>query len=351
LRLGCGLACAILAGCAGSAGLWVPPPLSPEDVAACREDAIVLLRVRSWRLTGEGDREVEGQGVGVLIDPLGRVATTFTTVRRAIDAEAVLSTEARYTVGRLLFRDADFDLAIVELQARDTTFPSVAVEAAEPPPDGRAVFSYSNLGGARHLKPGHVNGTVSGNVHGRPLEVIRHDAVEPEGSSGGILFDDRGDLVGLRPDTVPHDDEVSVAIPVARLAAMQSDAFRVDRDLAAYFDREAAATPERLTEPRSAELALTPGAPWIGLLVVERGHDYVVVTDHPGVGLVLGRAPQPIDRVIDGRTVATVAQGRPEGGGWILAFTAERTEELLLAAVNVGREAVTARVSVSEVRW
>ena len=109
----------------------------------------------------------------------------------------------------------DSDLALLQL-GEDSDLP-VAALRSEPLSTGEEVLVAGYPGGGpAEVVEGRMLGVVDGTVLGEPAEVLRIEAEVAQGSSGGPVFDLRGQVVGV-VFAIEVDADVALAVPVATL--------------------------------------------------------------------------------------------------------------------------------------
>jgi serine protease Do len=154
------------------------------------------------------------RGSGFVIDS-GRVLTNAHNLRG--DEVTVTFGDGRRETGRVLARDQDVDLAVIEVQTADVEPLQWSEEDVDSLPIGRWVFALANPGGrGLRVTPGFVSSTArSFGPRGRRISgAIEHTAPLPRGSSGGPLTDGAGRLLGI--NAVRADGGLILAIPADR---------------------------------------------------------------------------------------------------------------------------------------
>jgi serine protease Do len=257
-----------------------------------------------------------GLGSGVVLEQ-GRVLTAAHNVRR--DEVTVALADGRRETGRVAGVDADFDIAVIEVDTGVAPPIEWADEAA--PALGTPVIALANPGG-RGLRAsfGLVSSTGRSfrGPRGRRIRgVIEHSAPLPRGSSGGPLLDTSGRLLGL--NAVRVDGGFILAVPADELL----------RDRAAALSRgETTGTPRlgvAVASPRAARrMRQAVGLPERdGLLVraveegspadragIERGDLIVAAAGDPVEGIDSLHAA--LDRAAGGKLALSVVRGADE---------------------------------------
>ncbi len=154
-------------------------------------------------------------------------------IRVRVGAESYSTSEVE-----LLYVDSDADLAVLKLSKIPPASPTVRLRAGTLPDVGERVFAIGNPQGLeRTFSEGVISGVRSLSKIG---VVVQHTAPISPGSSGGALFDSRGELIGLTVAFLEGGQNLNFAIPAAGIAAAIDQAFDVPSDtqtLAAFAAR------------------------------------------------------------------------------------------------------------------
>jgi serine protease Do len=155
-----------------------------------------------------------GRGSGFVLDA-NRILTNAHNLRG--DEVTITFHDGRRETGRVLARDVDLDLAVIEADTAGLEPIQWSEEDVESLPIGRSVFALANPGGrGLRVTPGFVSSTArSFGPRGRRINgAIEHTAPLPRGSSGGPLVDGAGRLLGI--NAVRADGGLILAIPADR---------------------------------------------------------------------------------------------------------------------------------------
>ncbi len=155
-----------------------------------------------------------GAGAGVIWDREGLILTNAHVVRQA--ASGVLLADDREFEARLVKRDAEVDLALLQIEARD--LPAIRTAGA-PPRVGEVVFAFGHPWGQRgYVSSGIVSAVGEVQVRGRggSLPILRTDVPLAPGNSGGPLVNGSGELLGINAMIVGGDQSLSIPVSVAR---------------------------------------------------------------------------------------------------------------------------------------
>lgn len=144
-------------------------------------------------------------------------------IRVRVGAESYATSEVE-----LLYVDSDADLAVLKLSKIPPASPTVRLHSGMLPDVGERVFAIGNPQG---LERTFSEGVISG-LRSLPKigVVVQHTAPISPGSSGGALFDARGELIGLTVAYLEGGQNLNFAIPAAGIAAAVDQAFDVPSD-------------------------------------------------------------------------------------------------------------------------
>ena len=155
-----------------------------------------------WRFFGEGmprQREVEGQGSGVVVSESGYILTNNHVVENASEVSVSLQ-DGRVLDAKVIGTDPQTDLAVLKVEG-DESFPFAIMADSEQIEVGDVVFAIGNpLGVGQTVTMGIVSakGRNDLNMIRDGFEnFIQTDASINQGNSGGALVDAQGRLIGI----------------------------------------------------------------------------------------------------------------------------------------------------------
>jgi serine protease Do len=155
----------------------------------------------------------QGAGAGIVWGRDGLILTNAHVVPGR-SALVRLHDECEFDA-RLVGRDLEVDLALLEIEARD--LPALRV-AGGLPRVGEMVFAFGHPWGQRDaVSSGVVSAIGSVRTRGRrgSLQVVRSDVPLAPGNSGGPLVNGAGELVGINAMILGGDQSLSIPAPVA----------------------------------------------------------------------------------------------------------------------------------------
>jgi hypothetical protein len=182
-----------------------PRPLTPADIAAHALPAVVTIRTP------------RSLGTGFVVRGDGWIATNLhVLVGGGARVVVALRDGRELPIVELLAASPEHDLALVRIEARG--LPSLALGNSDAMRPGDPVVAIGNPMG---LEATVSNGLVSARrkVEGG-LEVLQVSAPIAPGSSGGPLFNERGEVIGVATAVLTGGQNLAFGVPVSYLAPM-----------------------------------------------------------------------------------------------------------------------------------
>ncbi|HLK37800.1 MAG TPA: trypsin-like peptidase domain-containing protein [Polyangiaceae bacterium] len=185
-----------------------PPPatrsLSPADIASRALPSVVTIRT------------AQSLGTGFIVRQDGWIATNLHVIVGGPHVSVTLRTERELDVVEVLAASPEHDLALVRVEARG--LPSIALGDSDAMRPGDAVVAIGNPMG---LEDTVSNGLVSARRTGEDgTEVLQISAPIAPGSSGGPIFNDRGEVIGVATAVLLGGQNINFGVPVRYLAPM-----------------------------------------------------------------------------------------------------------------------------------
>lgn len=178
--------------------------LSPAEIAERSTNSIALIRVD------------DGVGSGFVVGEDGRVATNVHVIRGAKEATVVLGNGKEYPATEVVAIDEENDLAILRIEARKLK-PLPLGDSTKVKLGERVVAIGHPLGLGTTVS----DGLVSGMREVSPTQsLVQISAPISRGSSGGPVFNDRGEVIGVSVLMVASGQNLNFAVPVNALKAM-----------------------------------------------------------------------------------------------------------------------------------
>lgn len=202
------LVACLAAGCASRAAVASPPAaphaMTPAEIAARGLPAVVTMRT------------AQSLGTGFVVRSDGWIATNLHVVIGGPRVKVTLRDGREFDVVEVLAASPDHDLALVRVEARG--LPALALGDSDAMRPGDPVVAIGNPLG---LEDTVSNGLVSARrkIDGG-IEVLQVSAPIAPGSSGGPLFNDRGEVVGIATAVMQGGQNLAFGVPTRYLAPM-----------------------------------------------------------------------------------------------------------------------------------
>jgi hypothetical protein len=175
--------------------------LTPAQIAQKALPSVALIRVS------------DGVGTGFVVSPDGRIATNLHVIAGNHAATIVLADGREFTDVEILAVDASQDLALLRVDAGDLT-PLPLGDSDEVIPGERVVAIGNPFGLGASVSDGLVSGLREITESCRVLQI---SAPLSPGSSGGPLFNERGQVIGVSTLVVNKGQNLNFAIPINSL--------------------------------------------------------------------------------------------------------------------------------------
>jgi hypothetical protein len=184
-------------------------PLSPRELFAMASPAVV--KIHTYTAGGR----LLGQGSGFFVSADGMLITNYHVVRKAASAKVVFPSGKKLDVTGMLASIPKADLALLKVDTQDRRFLKIAPRR---PDVGTKVWA---IGSPKGLSNTLSEGLVSGyrDVSGS-LTLLQTTTPISQGSSGGPLLTDAGEVVGVATLTRIGGQNLNFAIPCKYLRAI-----------------------------------------------------------------------------------------------------------------------------------
>ncbi|WP_162241926.1 trypsin-like peptidase domain-containing protein [Paenibacillus sp. Leaf72] len=191
------------------------PTPTPTDPAKTGDMTIEQIGELSDRVVYievfDQNNQAIASGSGVIVGAKGEIITNYHVIEGAHKAVIYTSDEVKYVSSTVLNADKDRDLALIKIDSSNLNLPTVTIGDSSKLKLGESVVAIgSPLGFTNSLTSGVVSSksrTVDGQNYIQISTPIDH------GSSGGALFNLRGELVGITTALVESSAAINLAIP------------------------------------------------------------------------------------------------------------------------------------------
>jgi S1-C subfamily serine protease len=211
--------------------------LTPHQVYDKASSAVVLIQVD------------EGTGSGFLISADGKIITNFHMIAHAKNAIVRLENGDTYDDVQVLDIDKRKDIAILKIKAVELPFLKLGKSVDED--IGSTVYTISNPAGYQNtLSQGLISSvrTLDG------FHVLQITAPISHGSSGGPLFNAKGEVIGITSSLDDRGQNLNFAIPVDYVRGILASPSQA-KPLASVYDPSSPSTATNGKQPANLTLA------------------------------------------------------------------------------------------------
>ena len=160
---------------------------------------------------------VKSLGSGVIIHPLGYLATNAHVIRCAEKINVTMSDGTKLTA-RVIIADPELDLAILKIDAKDKALPYMLLGRSDDLMVGESVITIGNpMGYSNSVTTGVVSAvdrSLDFSKSHKYSGLIQTDAPINPGNSGGPLLNVNGELIGINTAIRADAQNIGFAIPI-----------------------------------------------------------------------------------------------------------------------------------------
>lgn len=153
--------------------------------------------------------QVLGSGSGVVVGSEGNILTNYHVIDGATSARIDFTDQRSYMTSTLVIKDVDRDLALLKIDA--SMLPAVSLGDSSTLNLGEEVVAIGSPLGFKNTLSSGVVSTTSRIVDGHSF--IQISTPIDHGSSGGALFNMKGELIGITTALVESSAAINLAIP------------------------------------------------------------------------------------------------------------------------------------------
>jgi hypothetical protein len=203
------------------------PATLAGDIYRKSSPAVVLIETLNEK------HEVTAAGSGFLVSSDGKILTNYHVVTHTKEATVRLANKDAYDSVDVLDIDKRKDIALIKIKALDLPF--LVVGKSNTVDIGDQVFSLSTPLGL--LQNTLSDGIVSGIRAGDGYRYFQVTAPISHGSSGGPIFNSRGEVIGIAAITISEGQNLNFAIPIDYAKGMLASPSQ-PKSLAAIYEPE-----------------------------------------------------------------------------------------------------------------
>lgn len=190
---------------ADNADVAEPLPFS-EDTAAIEEADASVVTVFCYDYNGE----LAATGSGFVAFDGQTVITNYHVMSSAYTCKISTNQDISYDVSGIYCYSKEQDIAILQL-AEDTGLTPLTLGDSKAIKKGEAVVA---IGSPLGIKNTVSTGVLSGRLMEDNMDVLQFTAPISSGSSGGALFDDNGNVIGITFASFVDGQNLNLAIPI-----------------------------------------------------------------------------------------------------------------------------------------
>lgn len=176
--------------------------LSIGEIAK-EEKSVVQIR------TYDKDGRVLGTGSGFLVESDGQILTNYHVLAHASRADVVLHDGKKLSVSGILSYNVDRDVALIKVEGKELPFVKLG-NSKELKLGDRVVAIGSPIG----LQNTITDGIISPIRKLTGQNYLQFSAAISSGSSGGALFNGKGQVIGITTATIIQGRDLNLAIPI-----------------------------------------------------------------------------------------------------------------------------------------
>jgi hypothetical protein len=238
--LGC-----VLLGCYPCESQVAPPATTAADLYKQASPSVVLIEIY------DSKGEVSAKGSGFLVSADGAILTNYHVVAHTKRATVRLANEDAYDTVEVLEIDKRKDIALIKIKGFGLPF--LKLGRSQNVEVGETVYCLGNpLGVFQNTLS---EGIVSGIRPGDGYKYFQISAPISHGSSGGPIFNSKGEVIGIAVATIEEGQNLNFAVPIDYARGMVLE-MGSPKPLSAIYEPE----PEKPAESANAASA-PPAAP------------------------------------------------------------------------------------------
>lgn len=171
---------------------------TPKEIAEKYSKAVVSLT------SLDEDNELVSGGSGFIVDPIGIIVTNYHVIEDATTVWVKFPNGAHYKAEGVLGVDEEWDIAVLKLKAEGLS--TVPMGDSSKLSVGERIVTIGNPLG---LETTVSDGIISAlrNIDDTTEKLIQFTAPISPGSSGGPLFNTKGEVVGIATSVIPPSEE------------------------------------------------------------------------------------------------------------------------------------------------
>jgi S1-C subfamily serine protease len=227
--------------------------------------------------------EAEWEGTGFIVATDGKLLTNYHVIRNSKQATVRLSNGDAYDTVEVMDVDERKDIALLKIKAVD--LPALRVGVSSASQIGDPVYSVSNALG---LGPNSLSeGIISGQRQRNGYRVLQVTAPISHGSSGGPLFNAKGEVIGITTFFLEEGQSLNFAVPIDYARGMLASPSTA-RPLESVYKPEKVDLPANAPPANAPQPSNTPQPTVVAASTAPNTTPVVPVDMQKNVGVFLG---------------------------------------------------------------
>lgn len=196
-----------------------------EEISEMASNSVFLIGVYN------SEDELFATGSGFFIDSDGTAVTNYHVVEDAASAVILTPDGETYDVELLLGCDSEKDIAVIKVQGEN--FSCVKLGDSDLVRNGQEIFCIGSPQGLDNTISSGLVSNASREVDGR--NYIQISAPISSGSSGGAVFNNKSEVIGISSAGFTEGQNLNLAIPINEVSTIERN---VNKTLAQYFGKQ-----------------------------------------------------------------------------------------------------------------
>ena len=163
------------------------------------------------------NKSVIAGGSGFFAFDSKTIITNYHVIENAYEIKVVDDDDNTLDVSLIYNIDKEKDVAILQIDAENTSYAPLKISSSENLQKGENVVA---IGSPLGLKNTISKGTISNFVEEDDVEMIQFTASISHGSSGGALFNDSGEVIGITSGSYVEGQNLNIAIPASEIVSL-----------------------------------------------------------------------------------------------------------------------------------
>ncbi|MDQ7095755.1 cell wall-binding repeat-containing protein [Desulfosporosinus sp. PR] len=178
--------------------------LTPTQISKLVSPSVLYIE------TYDSSGKAYGSGSGFVVDSNGKIVTNYHVIEGASSAKVYLANGTEYDVDKVFAFDKDRDIAILGINASGLS--PVTLGDSSSVSTGDKIYTIGSPEGFENsLSDGLISSSSRTISHQKFIQIT---APISSGSSGGVLLDEKGRVIGITTASIEDSQDLNFAIPI-----------------------------------------------------------------------------------------------------------------------------------------